>query len=73
MGTLRETPTDPKSKPEYWWGREIESGQVLPVQLWKTTSPDYNDTVVIFGSSGGYDAKFYELLEPIAAPAQRIM
>jgi hypothetical protein len=38
------------------------------VQIWRTTSPGFNDSVVMFGSTGGYDIKFYELLEPITPP-----
>jgi hypothetical protein len=68
MASPHETPTDPKAAPEYWWARQIESGEASPVQLWRTTSPGYNDTVVLFGDAGGYDVKFYKLLEPIAPP-----
>ncbi|WP_156963579.1 hypothetical protein [Muricoccus aerilatus] len=64
----KDSPTDPQAKPEYWWAREIYSGQVTPVELWKTTSPDFSDTVIMIGDSSGYDAKFYELLEPIPFP-----
>lgn len=63
-----DLPTDPQAKPEYWWAREIASGQVAPVEVWKTTSTAFNDTITMIGDSGGYDAKFYELLERIPLP-----
>jgi hypothetical protein len=63
-----DVPTDPQAKPEYWWAKEIAPGQVAPVGVWRTTSPAFNDTIVMIGDSGGYDAKFYELLEPIPLP-----
>ena len=34
----------------------------MPVQVWRSTSPLYYDGVVIFGSTGGYDIRFVEIL-----------
>ncbi len=57
-----------QSEPEYWWVREKETGRVIPVELWKTTNPEFNDTIIMIGDSGGYDVKFYELLERVQMP-----
>lgn len=59
------------SEPEYWWVREKETGRVIPVELWKTRDPAFNDTVVMIGDSGGYDVKFYELIERLQMPQER--
>ena len=64
----RDTP-NPKASPVYWWARDIESREVAPVQIWRSTSPAYNDTVVVFGDAEAYDVRFYELLEPIVPPS----
>jgi hypothetical protein len=69
MAFRRDTPTDPKASPVYWWARDIESREVAPVQIWRSTSPAYNDTVVVFGDAEAYDIRFYQLLEPIAPPS----
>jgi hypothetical protein len=60
--------TDPEATPEYWWAEETETRKLSPVELWKTTSPDFNDTVVIFGDAAGYDVKFWRLIERISPP-----
>lgn len=60
------SPTDPHASPEYWWAEEIVSGKIAPVELWRTTSPSFNDGVVVFGDAEGYDAKFWRLIERIS-------
>jgi hypothetical protein len=61
-----EERTFPQSQPEYWIARRRRTGEVEPVEVWRSTNPTIGDIVCPPGEDEAYEPSYWDLIHRVS-------